>query len=119
MAAHGLHLRPRDLAKVGQLVLNRGQWNGEQLVSEAWLDEATRDQTLSETRDRAGELFPYGYYFWIVPGVGVAGWGHGGQFVLVVPEQRTVIVQVSLPDTDDLQGSQLNDFLALVDPLLQ
>jgi CubicO group peptidase (beta-lactamase class C family) len=118
MAAHGLHLRPRDLAKLGQLVLDRGQWNGEQLVSEAWIDEATREQTRSETRDRNGELFPYGYYFWIVPGVGVAAWGHGGQFILVVPSQRLVIVQIALPDTDDLQGSQLNDFLALVDPLL-
>jgi CubicO group peptidase (beta-lactamase class C family) len=119
MAAHGLHLRPRDLAKFGQLVLDRGQWNGEQLVSEAWIDEATREQTLSEIRDQQGELLPYGYYFWIVPGVGVAAWGHGGQFVLVVPNQRMVIVQIGLPDTDDLQGTHLNDFLALVAPLLE
>jgi CubicO group peptidase (beta-lactamase class C family) len=118
LAAHGLHLRPRDLAKLGQLVLDRGEWKGERLVSEAWIDEATRRQATSKTRDRMGEPYGYGYYFWIVPGVGCAAWGHGGQFVLVVPEKRMLIVQIALPDSDDLPGSHLNDFLALVQPLL-
>jgi CubicO group peptidase (beta-lactamase class C family) len=118
LAAHGLHLRPRDLAKIGQLLLDRGQWQGERVVSEDWLDQATVEQAKSDTRDAKGKLFPYGYYFWIIPDVGFAAWGHGGQFILVVPKQQMVIVQVSLPDTDDLQGSHLNDLLALVAPLL-
>jgi len=119
LAAHGLHLRPRDLAKVGQLLLDGGVWHGRRVISEDWLRQATTGHVKSTARDNDGELYPYGYYFWIVPGVGFATWGHGGQFVLVVPEQHMVIVQVSLPDTDDLQGSDLNDLIELVRPLLE
>lgn len=118
LAAHGLHLKPRDLAKLGQLLLEHGRWHDEQLVSEDWLGLATREQATSDYRDPSSTPYPYGYYFWIVPGVGFACWGHGGQFVLVVPSERMVVVQVSLPDTDDLQGSELNDFLELVAPIL-
>lgn len=118
LAAHGLHLRPRDAAKLGQLLLDRGQWNGETVVPEDWIDAATREQVTSTTRDRRGSFYPYGYYFWIVPDVGYAAWGHGGQFILVVPAQNVVIVQVSLPDSDDPPGTSLNEFLELVDPLL-
>jgi CubicO group peptidase (beta-lactamase class C family) len=118
LAAHGLHLRPRDLAKIGQLLLDRGEWRGTRVVSEEWLQLATTEQTTSTTRDRKGRFFPYGYYFWIVPGVGFAAWGHGGQFILVVPSEDMVIVQVALPDSDDLPGSHLNDLLGLVAPLL-
>ncbi|HKU42674.1 MAG TPA: serine hydrolase [Polyangiales bacterium] len=119
LAAHGLHLRPRDLAKLGQLLLDRGTWNGERVVSEAWIDEATRRQATSETRDQNGKRYGYGYYFWILPDVGFAAWGHGGQFIVVAPAQQLVVVQVSLPDTDDLPGSHLNDVVELVQPLLE
>ena len=43
-AASGLQLRPRDLAKVGQLVLQRGRWDGKPIVSEPWITEATAPQ---------------------------------------------------------------------------
>lgn len=45
-------------------------------------------------------------------------WGHGGQFVLVVPSRNMVLVQTAFPDTD-LPDSELPDFLALVEPLLK
>lgn len=37
MGAHGVHLKPRDLAKIGQLALNNGAWSGEQLVDSSWV----------------------------------------------------------------------------------
>jgi CubicO group peptidase (beta-lactamase class C family) len=111
-APHGLHLRPRDLAKLGELVLERGTFQGQRVVSKEWLDLATADHTASNI-----DNFGYGYYFWVVPDVGVAAWGHGGQFVLVVPQKNMVLVHVALPDAD-LQGSQLSDFVELVRPLL-
>lgn len=118
VAAHGLHLRPRDLAKLGQLMLDAGVWRGTRLVSAEWLELATRSHVDSTTRDGSGNPFGYGYYTWIVPGIGYAAWGHGGQFVLVVPDRRLVLVQIALPDTDDLHGSHLRDFVELVKPLL-
>jgi len=117
MAAHGLHLRPRDLAKLGLLALDRGLWHGERVVSEAWLDLATSPQIDSDVSS-AGVRLPYGFYWWLVPDVGPAMWGHGGQFVLVVPAKNMVLVQTAFPDTD-LPDSELPDFLALVKPLLE
>lgn len=117
MAAHGLHLRPRDLAKLGLLALERGLWHGERVISEEWLDLATSPQIDSDV-SAEGVKLPYGFYWWLVPEVGHVMWGHGGQFVLVIPAQNMVLVQTAFPDTD-LPDSDLSDFLALVEPLLE
>jgi CubicO group peptidase (beta-lactamase class C family) len=117
LAAHGLHLRPRDLAKIGQLVLNEGVWNGERIVSAEWVQLMTSAQTTSTTKGPDGQPFGYGYYWWIIPG-GFSGWGHGGQFVLVQPARRMVLVHIAFPDTADMEGGELGDFLRLVAPLL-
>jgi CubicO group peptidase (beta-lactamase class C family) len=92
MAAHGLHLRPRDLAKIGQLVLDGGVWNGTRVVSQAWLDVSMAKQVQPEGDDRLGYD---GYYWWTVPeAAGCSTWGHGGQYAFVIPSQRLVMVLV-------------------------
>lgn len=116
--AFALHLRPRDLARLGQLMLDGGRWGGAQVVSSEWLTLATTPRV--DVPDRPPELpLRYGYYFWIASTPAAhALWGHGGQFVLVVPDKRLVLVQVALPDTsEDLHGSQLEHFVALTRPL--
>jgi CubicO group peptidase (beta-lactamase class C family) len=121
MAAHGLQLLPRDLAKLGQLVLDGGQWRGQRVVSEEWLALSTAAQVSPEQLQADGEQkeadFGYGYYWWVIPGVGFTAWGHGGQFVLVVPARNLVLVQTAFPDTD-LPDTDLKSFLELVRPLL-
>ena len=66
-------IRPADLAKLGQLFLQRGVWNGERLVSEAWIEQATTEQVADGDEG-------YGFRWWIpneLPGLyearGVAG----------------------------------------------
>ena len=55
----GLRMRPRDLAKIGQLVLNGGMWNDSRIVSKAWIEESTSPHVHGEG------LFFYGYQWWL------------------------------------------------------
>lgn len=86
----GLYLSREDLAKIGQLILQRGMWNGVRLVSDAWIIEATRFQT--ETPLDCGD-FNYGYQFWcsrqgdsfLMNGMlGQNVWGFPGSDILLV-----------------------------------
>ena len=91
IAASGMRMRPRDLAKIGQLLLNQGRWNGNQLVPSEWLAESFE-----------GSILAYGYtkygYHWYLPRnykwsngqVGAAG--NGGQRLAIFPDYRLVVV---------------------------
>ncbi len=91
----GLALRPRDLAKIGQLFVNGGEWEGHQVVSEAWIRESTKE------RLKFGKSLRWGYgYHWtqaesysgehVVRSYFVPG--DGSQILAVFPELRLVIV---------------------------
>ncbi len=58
----GLYIRPEDLAKVGQMVLQKGLWKGRRLVSESWIEQAASMQM--QTSSRLG-AFHYGYQIWV------------------------------------------------------
>jgi CubicO group peptidase (beta-lactamase class C family) len=105
--AFSLYLKPRDLAKLGQLCLQAGNWQGEPLVDAAYLAEATRIRT--------GGTTPYGYYFWILPSLeGYAMQGHGGQFVFVCPPKNLVAVYTAFPYTSELLWGDMNRLLHLI-----
>ena len=113
LTAHGVWLRARDLAKLGELLHRRGNHQGRQLIRAEWLDEACREQSDVGT-DPATRGFAYGFYFWIVPELrGYAAWGHGGNFVLVVPDAELVLVLTSMPDAGAEIASELGDVVAL------
>jgi CubicO group peptidase (beta-lactamase class C family) len=85
----GLYLHPRDLAKIGYLMLHQGQWEGKQIVSSEWVTEATRLQK------KTGRGDDYGYGWWVPPPtqfVEFAAEGRGGQYIRVLPELNLVIV---------------------------
>lgn len=82
----GLFLTPREMAKIGLLALQRGRWEGEQLVPEAWIDESTRGHAILGYSDG-----PYGYLWWVRPH-GYTAQGARGQYVYVVPEEDLVVV---------------------------
>ncbi|WP_076264113.1 serine hydrolase domain-containing protein [Intrasporangium flavum] len=88
----GAHLTTEGIASVAQLYLDRGRWQGHQLLPEAWVEEATRGfGPLAE--DPATEpdwARGYGYSFWMQR-VGFRGDGAFGQFLVVLPELDTVV----------------------------
>lgn len=85
--AFGLWLIPRDMAKVGQLMLDHGLWKGERLVPEQWVVESTKKQASS--RD-------YGYYWYPEnEGKTFKASGSGNQLIWVYPEKQLVVVTTS------------------------
>jgi CubicO group peptidase (beta-lactamase class C family) len=86
--ANGLWLRPRDMARLGQLMLQGGVWQGRRLVSSAWLEESLRIQANGD----------YGLYWWVYHGGRIfAAKGAGGQQIVVVPELELVVVLTADP----------------------
>lgn len=95
--AFSLYMKPRDVAKFGQLLLNNGRWNGQQLVDSSWINKATQPRVNSDAQGAS-----YGYYFWIYPAYpGYAAIGHGGQRIFVVPSKQLVVVYTAWPYTSD------------------
>jgi CubicO group peptidase (beta-lactamase class C family) len=99
----GISLRPRDMAKLGHLYLNRGLWGNKRVVRAHFVDQATRRQVQGGFPENEG----YGYYWWVTRIQGhttfYAG-GFGGQYILVVPELDTVMVITSDPDRPHLEN---------------
>jgi len=97
----GLFLAPRDMAKLGQLILNRGQWNYRQIVPAEWIDAATREY-FHFTPRYWGELDGYGYLFWHRTLISndktfqaIIALGYGGQYVVIIPSLQAVIAITS------------------------
>lgn len=109
----GLYLKTEDLAKMGQLILQRGKWNGRQILPEAWVEEATRKQVDSCPSDMRFDnitLSPknsdwvqgYGYQMWRCRHNAVRADGAAGQYIIVLPDQQAVIAVTA--QIDDMQA---------------
>jgi len=89
LATGGLWLRARDTAKIGSLMLNDGRWNGQPVVSPAWIDASlTARVGVDNSRD-------YGYLWWTRSVAGRRLWyahGYGGQLIVLVPASDALIV---------------------------
>jgi CubicO group peptidase (beta-lactamase class C family) len=87
----GLHARTEDVAKLGLLYLQRGRWQGTQLIPEAWVAEATSQQVASPERENPDWAQGYGFQFWMSRH-GYRGDGAFGQFCVILPEHQAVVV---------------------------
>jgi CubicO group peptidase (beta-lactamase class C family) len=88
----GLSVRTEDIARFGQLYLDRGMWNGKRVVPEAWVAEATARQVPNGDAPDSDWSQGYGYQFWRCRPRGVyRGDGAFGQYCIVMPEQDAVI----------------------------
>lgn len=112
----GLYLKTEDLAKMGQLLLQKGEWNGKQLIPAEWVAEMSKKQVESinpgtrleqaaergMTKETSDWMQGYGYQMWRCrPGCFRAD-GARGQYIIVVPDRDAVIAITS--DVGDLQG---------------
>jgi CubicO group peptidase (beta-lactamase class C family) len=108
----GLWLTPRDLAKVGQMLLNNGQYNNRQILSNNYIKAATTTKTVIYEKD-------YGYLFWINHDARYYfTWGAGGQFLFMVPEKSLVVVITSEPFADE-QNTSLEQASYLVEKIME
>ncbi len=90
-AGWGLTLTAMDMAKIGQLYLNGGKWNGNQIVSAKWVEESLKEHS------RWAEInLPYGYLWWIGVGNGYAAMGDCGNVIYVNPNKNIVVSVASL-----------------------
>ncbi len=97
----GLHLTTESIAKFGQLYLDDGRWQGQQLLPPGWVAEATRLHTPNPAEPNPDWQQGYGYQFWRSRH-GYRGDGAYGQFCLVLPEQDAVVVTTA--QTENMQG---------------
>ena len=92
---YGLSIRTEDIARFGQLYLQKGKWQGKQLVPEAWVEAATARQTSNGSNPKSDWDQGYGYQFWRCRHGAYRGDGAFGQYCIVLPEQDAVIAITS------------------------
>ena len=102
----GLDLKTEDMAKMGQLLLNGGKWNGKQIIPMFWVREMMSFQTRSKvasvsfedldargfTKEKSDWVQGYGYQMWLCRHNAVRADGANGQYIIVIPEKEAVIV---------------------------
>jgi CubicO group peptidase (beta-lactamase class C family) len=102
-----LMITPREMAKLGYLYLRRGQWDGQQIVSEAWVENATQPHIEVD-----GDM-GYGYQWWTYPSLeAYTALGLRGQMIFVIPASDLVIV------TTAGMGNDHEDIIPLIEQFI-
>src|SRR5690606_1457347 len=84
-----INARARDFAKIGRLYLNKGDWNGQQIVSRHWVEQSTQIDTLDSS------TWYYQYQWWLASKNGdFMARGHLGQYIYVNPDKNLIIVRL-------------------------
>lgn len=103
----GLRIKTEDMAKFAQLFLQKGNWNGKQLLPAGWIEEASAMQILQQPeapaskRDSSDWLQGYGYQMWRCRNNAYRGDGAYGQFMIVMPDEDAILAITA--ETADMQ----------------
>jgi CubicO group peptidase (beta-lactamase class C family) len=92
---HSVFITPRELARLGQFVLQHGQWDGKQLVRAAWLDKALTERWDLGCKGILSAHQGYGFLWWLYDVDGYQVWnasGYGGQELWIAPDLDLLIV---------------------------
>jgi CubicO group peptidase (beta-lactamase class C family) len=115
--AIGLRVRPRDTAKIGQLVLNRGAWGGKPIVSPEWIAQSLRPRF--QAIGYFSGLFFYGQQWWLGRSIAgesevkwIAAMGSGGQRLFIAPDRDLVVMTTSGLYFQSRQGDGALDMMA-------
>jgi len=91
----GLSIRTADIARFGQMYLQKGVWQGARILPEAWVDAASTAQVANPNETNIDWRQGYGYQFWRCRHGAYRGDGAFGQFCIVMPEQDAVLAITS------------------------
>ncbi len=136
--AYHMYLSTRDMAKIGQLMLNNGYWEGQQLISTTWISKMTSPITSRDTvMSRAEEhhiktpAYAYGYMWWLFDEYkgnsiyegSYTAIGYGGQYITIIPKLKMVIAhktRLNLPTLVGLtyQATEESIYFSMVDKLV-
>ena len=131
--AYHIYLSTRDMAKVGQLMLQKGKWQDEELISATWLDKiitpvTPRDTVTKRLGHRPGTPeFSYSYMWWcfdelnddnIYEGSYTAS-GFGGQWITVIPKLAMVIAHKTNFNNDTREFTRSTEYWKIVDKLVR
>jgi len=95
IGGYGLYLKTEDIAKFGQLYLQKGEWEGQQLIPADWVEMATIKQTSNGSNPNGDWDQGYGFQFWRCRYGAYRGDGKDGQFCIVVPDKKAVIIMTA------------------------
>jgi len=105
----GLRIKSEDMAKLGQLYLQKGKWDGKKILTEEWVEEATSlkiqqnpDMTQAKRDSSNDGAQGYCYQFWRARHNSYMANGAFGQFILVMPEKDAVVVLTA--ESPDMWG---------------
>jgi CubicO group peptidase (beta-lactamase class C family) len=106
LGGYGLKLCTEDIAKFGLLYLQKGKWNGKQLIPESWVEKATSKQVANDQEGHAKIGIDwtqgYGFQFWRCTHNAFRGDGAAGQLCVVIPQMDAVIAITA--DANNFQG---------------
>jgi CubicO group peptidase (beta-lactamase class C family) len=91
----GLSISTADIARFGQLYLQKGRWQGEQILPEAWVEAASKAQVANPNEPNIDWRQGYGYQFWRCRHGAYRGDGAFGQYCVIMPEQDVVLAITS------------------------
>ena len=95
LGGYGLRVKTEDIAKLGQLYLQKGEWNGKQLLPEAWVNQASSRQMSNGSNPDGDWDQGYGFQFWRCRHNAYRGDGAFGQYCVVMPDQDMVVAITS------------------------
>jgi len=108
-----MFLKPRDMARIGFLVLNKGNWDGKQIIPSQWIESSTKPYVKTSFLN-----YKYGYMWYIdtsLPFRNISAQGLGGQYISIIPELDMVVIftggMVVNRDEEEIQYYYLRDYI--------